>query len=50
MTEKEKMEAGLLYDPGAEEFGSVQMELMDKLHEFNALKPSQRDELRRYMK
>ncbi len=50
MTEKEKMEAGLLYDPGAKEFGSVQMELMDKLHEFNALKPSQRVELRRYMK
>lgn len=44
------MEAGLLYDPDHEEFGSVQIELMDKLHEFNALKPSQRAEIKRYMK
>ena len=50
MTEREKMDAGLLYDPGQEEFISVQMELQDKLHEFNALKPSQYEEQQRYMK
>lgn len=50
MTEKERMEAGLLYDPGMDEFVSVQMELQDKLHEFNALKPSQYEEQQRYMK
>ena len=50
MTEREKMEAGLLYDPNMKEFASVQLELMDKLHEFNALKPSQMDEIKRCMK
>lgn len=44
------MEAGLLYDPTKAEFGSVQLELMDRLHEFNALKPSQLQEIKRYMK
>lgn len=50
MTEKEKMEAGLLYDPNQTEFASEQMARQDRLHEFNSLKPSQREELRRYMK
>ena len=50
MTEKERMEAGLLYDPGLDEFISVQVGLQDKLHEFNALKPSQHEEQQRYMK
>ena len=44
------MEAGLIYDPGIEELLSVQMELQDKLHEFNSLKPSQMDEYQRYLK
>ena len=44
------MEAGLLYDPGFEEFLPVQMEHQDRLHEFNALKPSQTDEINKYMK
>lgn len=44
------MDAGLLYDPNQDEFASAQIELMDRLHEFNALKPSQRDEIERYMK
>lgn len=50
MTEKEKMEAGLLYDPNQTEFASEQMARQDRLHEFNSLKPSQREEQRRYMK
>ena len=50
MTQKERMDAGLLYDPDMEEFVSVQIGLMDKLHEFNALKLSQKDEIKKYMK
>lgn len=50
MTEKEKMEAGLLYDPNQTEFASEQMARQDRLHEFNSLKPSQKEEQRRYMK
>jgi len=40
----------MLYDPTLDEFISVQTELQDKLHEFNSLRPSQTDELQRYMK
>ena len=50
MTEKEKMEAGMLYDPGIDELLSVQMELQEKLHGFNMLKPSQFEEQQRFMK
>lgn len=44
MTEFERMEAGLLYDPGAEEILSVQSPLGEKIKEFNDLKPSQFEE------
>ena len=50
MTEKERMDAGLLYDPGAEEILSVQMPFGDKLREFNDLLPSQFEEIERYTK
>ena len=44
MTEFERMEAGLLYDPGAEEIRSVQSPLGEKIKEFNDLRPSQFEE------
>ena len=44
MTETERMEAGLLYDPGAEEILSVQNPLGEKLRQFNDLLPSQFEE------
>ena len=44
MTEFERMEAGLLYDPGAEEILSVQSPLGEKIKEFNDLRPSQFEE------
>ena len=50
MTEKERMEAGLLYDPVVEELQTVQAELIERLKEFNDLKPSQYEEQQRYMK
>ena len=50
MTEKEKMQKGLLYEPNMKDFGSEQVILQDRLFEFNNLKPSQTDEQRRFMK
>jgi len=50
MTQTERMEAGLIYDPGVEEIMSVQFPYMDKLWEFNQLKPSQVEEKTKYMK
>ena len=50
MTETERMEAGLLYDPGAEEILSVQTPFGEKLRAFNDLLPSQYEEQQRYMK
>ena len=44
MTEFERMEAGLLYDPGVEEILSVQSPLGEKIKEFNDLRPSQFEE------
>ena len=49
-TEKERMEAGMLYDPGAEELQGLQTELNDRLFEFNSLMPSQFEEQQKYMK
>ena len=44
------MQAGMLYDPNMEEFCSEQTVLQDRLFEFNSLKPSQREEQKRFMK
>ncbi|MBR0400740.1 MAG: sugar O-acetyltransferase [Mogibacterium sp.] len=50
MTDRERMELGLLYDPGDEELMTEQMSCQDKLREFNALLPSRYEEQQRYMK
>ena len=50
MTEYEKMKKGLLYDPGDREVVEEQMPYLDKLYEFNQLKPSQMKEKEAYMK
>ena len=50
MTEKERMEAGLLYDTGAEEIFEEQRPYGDRLKAFNDLLPSQFEEQQRYMK
>ena len=50
MTEKERMEAGLLYDTGAEEIFEEQRPYGDMLKKFNDLLPSQYEEQQRYMK
>ena len=50
MTQKERMEAGLLYDTYDEEIAALQRKYVDKLWEFNQLKPSQRAEKEAYMK
>ena len=44
MTEYERMEKGLLYDPADEEVLTEQMSYQDKLWEFNRLRPSQLEE------
>ena len=50
MTEKERMEAGLLYDTSAEEIFEEQRPYGDRLKAFNDLLPSQFEEQQRYMK
>ena len=50
MTQYERMEAGLIYDPGVSEIMDEQFGYQDKLWEFNQLKPSQIDEKYKYMR
>lgn len=50
MEQKERMEKGLIYDPGAPELTGEQHVYMEKLWEFNQLRPSQRDKKQEYMK
>ena len=50
MTEYEKMVKGIIYNPGDEEIMSEQVQYLDKLWEFNQLKPSQQAEKAKYMK
>ncbi len=50
MTQYERMIAGLIYDPGEESIAKEQIEIQDKLWEFNQLKPSQLEEKEKYLK
>ncbi|WP_034452658.1 sugar O-acetyltransferase [Butyrivibrio sp. AE2032] len=50
MTQYERMKAGLIYDPGDEEIMKEQMPYLDKLWEFNNLKPSETEKKEKYMK
>ena len=50
MTEWERMEAGLIYNPGEKEIMEKQEPYLDKLWAFNQLKPSQSKEKEAYMK
>lgn len=50
MTQYERMEAGLIYDPMDAEILEEQVPFQDKLWEFNQLKPSQIEEKTKYMK
>ena len=50
MTEREKMEAGLIYDPMDAELMSEQTALLEGLHAFNLLPPSAVAEKQRYMR
>lgn len=50
MNHKERMEQGLIYNPNLPEITGDQFVYMDKLWEFNQLKPSQFAEKERYMK
>ena len=49
MTQYERMVAGLIYDPGDKEVFKEQLSYLDKLWEFNQLKPSQIEEKEKYM-
>ena len=50
MTQYERMEAGLIYDPGDKEILEEQNRYADGLWEFNRLKPSDSDKKTQYMK
>lgn len=43
MTQKERMEQGIIYDPGASEITDEQAIYMERLWEFNQLRPSEQD-------
>ncbi len=49
MTQWERMEQGLIYDPMDPEIFQVQQKLLDKLWAFNRLKPSEEEQKQRYM-
>lgn len=50
MTQKERMERGIIYDPNAPELASEQAVYMEKLWEFNQLRPSEYEKKIKYMK
>jgi galactoside O-acetyltransferase len=50
MTQYERMQAGLIYDSADKEIVDMQTPYLDKLWEFNQLKPSQYKEKEAYMK
>ena len=50
MTELEKMEKGLIYNPNVEEISKIQRPLLDGLKEFNKLKSSDIELKEKYMK
>lgn len=50
MTNKERMDAGLIYDPNDPAVTGDQFDYLDKLWAFNQLRPSQQAEKTRYMK
>ena len=50
MTQYERMVRGLLYDPNDEEILAEQFPLLDRLWEFNRLKPSDAEKKQQYMR
>ena len=50
MTQYERMISGLIYDPSDKEIMDMQQPFLDKLWEFNQLKPSDFDKKEQYMK
>ena len=44
MTEKERMEQGIIYNPNVSELTDEQSVYMEKLWEFNQLRPSEQDQ------
>ena len=50
MTQYERMTAGLIYDPADPEIMAEQMPFLDRLWQFNQLKPSDYEQKQRYMR
>lgn len=50
MTQYERMVAGLVYDAGDNEIMAQQMPYIDRLYDFNNLRPTQLEEKEKYMK
>ena len=50
MTDRERMEAGLIYDPGEESLMTEQMKAQENLWKFNRMGPAQFDERQALMK
>ncbi len=49
MTERERMERGLIYDPMAPEIAAAQRPFLEGLWAFNQLKPSEEEKKQKYM-
>lgn len=50
MTERERMEKGLLYFPEDKELAEEQLERLDMLFEYNSLKPSEQSKKQKLLK
>lgn len=50
MTEKEKMAAGMIYDPNADEIMSEQMNYLELLYDYNATRPLEQEKRQELMK
>lgn len=50
MTQYDRMKKGLIYDPADSEILDAQAVFLDKLYDFNRLRPTQTDEKEKYMR
>ena len=50
MTNREAMEAGLVYDPGDREIVDEQLETMEKMYDYNLTRPQEQEKRQKLLK
>ena len=50
MTNREAMEAGLVYDPGDREIVDEQLETMEKMYDYNLTRPQEQEKRQQLLK